>query len=295
MLNSLLSVIGIQASVDTEKKSITSNITIKCDTSRLPEVFREKFRLGDYSINESDGDIRISPLDIDSEYRKTILDAIGEEKEFFNFSKRKKKILELWENFTLHSDTKTVIYLKVGGKTYFYPDLFERLIIAKNGIIEKDIRHGYRSILFSDFQEKKGWTSCIKDDRNIHEELQSRIDLSKEFQNGALKIFVYHKLCHSLTSLYYDRHDDEVASINKKRAFAIRAKDTILWGSVCGIGVLLTNILGDIPLVGSLLNLGVTFAGCMTLYKGYQLLCPKNIKATINTYLGEKIGSKIPI
>ncbi|MDR0418097.1 MAG: hypothetical protein LBH08_01505 [Puniceicoccales bacterium] len=281
--------------ISTYAKETDVALSIKCDTERLPKKFREKFQLGKYRIDESDGDIRIRSFDIDSENKKKIVDVLRVKRKLLNLSKFNDEILMFLKSFTTHSHHKIVIYLGVGGGIYLYPELFERLIIVKNGVVEWDLKHGYGSLFFDDFRKTRDLIHSVKDDRNIQQFLQKNFDLGEDFCEGKAKIFVYHRPCNSLTSLYFDRHDDDVASIDKKRTIAARAKDVIIWSIAWKITSLLANFLSSVPLVGSTVGLVVTFIGCVAFYKGYQLFCPNNIRLAIDTYIGKNIRSKMPL
>jgi hypothetical protein len=281
--------------ISTCAKETSAALSIKCDTERLPKKFREKFQLGKYKIDESDGDIRIRSFDIDSENKKKIVDVLRDRGKLLSFGKINDEILKFLKDFTTHSHHKIVIYLGVGGGIYFHPELFERLIIVKDGVVEWDLKHGYGSLFFDDFHGTRDLIHSVKDDRNIQQFLQKNFDLGEDFCKGNVKIFVYHRPCNSLTSLYFDRHDDDVASIDKRRTFAARTRDVIIWGTAWKISSLLANFFSSVPLVGSTTGLVVTFVGCVAFYKGYQLFCPDNIRLAIDTYVGRNIRDKMPL
>jgi hypothetical protein len=293
MLSHLFSVFSI--SNDARETSASATLPIRCDTGRLPKNFREKFQLGKYRIDESEGDIRIGSFDMDAENQKKFVAALHGKEKLLNFSEIDDEILEILKNFTVHHDHRTVIYLKIGGGIYCYPELFERLIVVKNGTVEWDLKHGYGSLFSDNFQEKRNLFHSIKDDRNVQQFLRENFDLGRDFCEGKVKIFVYHKPCRSLTSLYFNRHDDGVASIDRKRLWARRAKDVLIWGAIWKVGSPLASALSSVPLMGSVTGLVITFAGCVTLYKGYQLLCPDNIKSAIDGYITRCIQNKMPL
>ncbi|MDR2807337.1 MAG: hypothetical protein LBB11_04265 [Puniceicoccales bacterium] len=278
MLNGLSSVLDIKslifASAKTEIAHRYVTLAVKCDTSRLPQCFREKFRIGTYKIDESHGDIRIGSLGMDLKDQKKILEAIRKENALprlcdiakLNFRRSKENIEAFWRDFTDHHRHTIAIYLEIGGGTYFYPDLFERLIIAQNGCIIEDLRHGYR-----------GPCGLVKDDHNIQKKLWESAALSEAFQRGTAKIFVYHKLCKSITSLYFDLHDEHVAQLDSKRALFFKSKHYLWAITQITFFYALWSASHDIPILGYIFSPLVISLGIGSLF---YLFLPKDIRAT---------------
>ncbi|MDR0590255.1 MAG: hypothetical protein LBG09_00100 [Puniceicoccales bacterium] len=297
MLSYLLSFlrVGWPAISNAEAAAADSrSFPIKVDTSRLPEAFRKKFQLGDYRIDESDGDIRIKHFDMDPKNQQKMVDALRGEHRLFNFHGRKENIREFWAAYAKNNPDKTVLYLEVGARTYFFQELFERLMVIGGEGIQRDMRHGYRSP-FGKFSETKTLLCRVNDDRNIREELRDSFKLSEYFRAGNVKIFIYHRAAHSLTSLYFDRHDDDVRAIDMRRAFFAGSKRVGFWvmGGATGAFVGGTAI-GAVPIMGSVVSCATVFATSMAFYRAYQLFCPAAAREKISTFVREKIEVGAP-
>jgi hypothetical protein len=297
MLSHLLSFlrVGWPAISNAEAAAADSrNFPIKVDTSRLPEAFRKKFQLGDYRIDESNGDIRVKHFDMDPKNQRKMVDFLRSEHRLFNFLGRKENIREFWVAYAKNNPEKTVLYLEVGDRTYFFQELFERLMVIGGEGIQRDMRHGYRSP-FGKFGETKTLLCRISDDRNIREELRNNFKLSEYFRAGNVKIFIYHRAAHSLTSLYFDRHDDDVRAIDMRRAFFAGSKQAGFWimGGAAGAFVGSTAV-GAVPVVGSVVSCATVFATSMALYRAYQLLCPATAREKISAFMHEKIEARAP-
>jgi hypothetical protein len=295
MLNDRLSFLGIKWPATANAEKIVTdggNLPIKVKTSRLPEAFRKKFQLGDYRIDESDGDIRIKDFDMDFESREKIVNAIGDERRFFNFHGKKEGVRDFWATYAKNNPGRTVVYLEVGSHTYFFQELFERLIVVDYKNIKQDRRNGYRSP-FGRFSETRTMMCCIGDDRNLQDALRNDSELSEAFRAGRVKIFIYHKAVKSLTSLYFDRHDDDVMAIDMKRAFFARSKDTGFWAATGATGAFIgSTAIGAIPILGTAVECATVFAVSIAAYKIYQLLCPMCIRKKINTFVSKKIDDR---
>jgi hypothetical protein len=247
---------------DYKSSDIFFDCAVRCDTSRLPQYFREKFEIGNYKIDESDGDIRIDCCRMGIRDQQKFIESVQDE-----------KILAFWRNFTLNYKNETIIYLEIGGGTYFFPELFEKLVIIRNGKIERNLEHNCK------------W-KFIRNDQNIQAELRESVSLSEDFRRGKAKIFIYHKPCQSLTSLYFDQHDEAVAAIDFKRAIFRKYKSVLFFvaevAALLGIGRILSNI----PLLGHELSLFVVFLGIG--YLLYGKVCPPKIK----NFIGKKFKKR---
>ncbi|MDR1906842.1 MAG: hypothetical protein LBQ03_01320 [Puniceicoccales bacterium] len=293
IVSCLLALFGGSAQIFASSKNLdnSANLPIRCDTTRLPEQFRQKFRLGDYTIDESDGDIRINRCNMDSKNLPKFVEAV-----------REGTVAKFLKDFSSYNANEMIIYLEVGGGTYHYVELFEKFIVVRSGEILIDLCHGYRNPL-GWFKESPGIFAHIfmpiKDDRNIVQALCDNSELGKAFQEGKAKIYVYHKSCQSLTSLYFDRHDEVVSKIDDQRAFFVSLKNAIKWGMAWKVSSVIGSTLGYIPLVSAItmpiIGCATTFAGCAAIYKTYHCLCPSRFKEIVNSFVKEKVESHIPI
>jgi hypothetical protein len=266
------------------------NTTIKHDTTRLPAKFREKFRLGEYVIDESDGNIRIDRCDINGGEFQSLAQAIQDG-----------KVLDFWTKYASKDSDRTIIYLQVGDGVHYYPELFERLIIVRDKESSIDLQHGYRNPMGS-FGKSRGLTKYIKDDRNIVQELSRNEDLSRAFQSGNAAIYVYHKACNVITSLHFERSEPEVSKIDSQRISLQRAKSLAInlgkWALIYKGGMLLKGALSGLPIIGMtgpVIGAVATYAGFTFLYQTYKLICPASAKAKVNRFLEGKVDPRIPM
>jgi hypothetical protein len=329
---------------------------IRVNTSRLPKAFREKFRLGDRAIkqdriggaiadhttyevghvgndsdpilingiiDESEGDVKIMCFDLAISDQVTLIKAISEKKREGNhiecFLKDFTKKQKLFEN----DGCAFVIYLEVGDGIYWRPERFERLIIARNGEIEKSLVCGENRVLGkgrafdqSTFLWEKLEAKmknigvvllnmvrivgdyCISDDDNIQNELKTNRDFCDAFYQGKAKIIVYHKAVQSLTLLCFEQHDERVAAIDRKRYFFLKSKNAIGFAIFALIFHIANRVLVPIPLLGRYLGIVcgfvATIAAGMSLYRSYQLL-PMQWQIGVNNFINKKIISRLPV
>ncbi|MDR1591093.1 MAG: hypothetical protein LBR92_03840 [Puniceicoccales bacterium] len=289
IVSCLLTLLGgsIQVFASGENAERSTAPGIRCDTSRLPSDFRQKFRIGNYSINESNGDIRINRCDMLPCHLPNFIQAISSG-----------NVSNFLADNPMDNAGDTIIYLQVGGGLYVYKELFERLIIVQNGQVTENLCHGYRTP-WGTFSKSMTWAAHINDDRNIVEKLGESTDLGEDFQRGKVKIYVYHRYCNSLTSLHFDRHDEVVSSVDARRASVAKFKNVAQYASIYVGGTLLKIALAQVPLVGALagpfIGVGASIAGCVALYKTYDIICPPEWKQSINAFVTGKVRDLVPI
>ncbi|MDR2371639.1 MAG: hypothetical protein LBD60_00645 [Puniceicoccales bacterium] len=329
---------------------------IRVNTSRLPRAFREKFRLGGRMIkqdevddatagnatykvshvgnggdstllngviDESEGDIRIMCFDLAIPDQVALVEAVsGKEKDgnrVESFLKNLTKRQELSEN----SGCGFVMYLEVGDGIYWRPERFERLIIAHDGEIKKNLVCGKNKILrngedfdpsaflWGKFEAKMkniGVTLlsmvrvvsdyCISDDDNIQNELKTNCEFCDAFYRGGAKIIVYHRAVQSLTLLCFEQHDERVAAIDRKRCFFLRSKSVVRFAIFALIFYIADCAFTPIPLLGGYLGIVCRFVATVTagmaFYKGYQLL-PTRWRTSVSSFISKKIISRLSV
>jgi hypothetical protein len=193
LLTLLNSSAQVFASGESEDNSL--NPTINHDISRLPAEFCEKFRLGKYIIDESDGNIRIDHYDINDEKLQKLAQAIKNE-----------SVRDFWTIYASNNSDKTIIYLQVGSEMCRYPELFERLIIVHGEKVLTDLCRDYKNPV-DNFSGSEKAIVCIKNDCNIVQKLRESEDLSEAFQKGNVEIYVYHEVYSIITLLRFDRRN----------------------------------------------------------------------------------------
>ncbi|MDR1591094.1 MAG: hypothetical protein LBR92_03845, partial [Puniceicoccales bacterium] len=107
---------------------------LACNASYLPEGLREKFKMGGYSIDEIADHLVIEVLDMNSQRLEPLVNAIKQE-----------SVPAFFERSTIGHPDMTIVFLQVGDGKYFYPDLFEKLIVVRDGTCIT-VQHGYRDI-----------------------------------------------------------------------------------------------------------------------------------------------------
>jgi hypothetical protein len=344
-----------------EAEAISSSAAIRINTSRLPKAFREKFRLGNrgikqdrvdgsisddtshemgYSrangehvlpsgiIDESEGDIRITRFDLELRDQMALVAAIQNNRKTENGD----CIESFFENFTKKpipvgrkssKKCKFVMYLEVGDGVYWHLERFERLIIARDGEIEKSLVCGGKGVenggenfdqstsLRGKFEAKirhigvkfrNGMMAIgdyfASDDSNIQNELETNHEFCNAFYEGEAKIIVYHRAVQSLTSLCFERHDERVAAIDRRRDFFIRSKSVIGFAICALVFYIIGHMVSPIPLLGNYLGMVCRLIATVTmgmgLYRGYQLF-PMPWQVGMGNFMGTKIGSHLPV
>ncbi|MDR1906841.1 MAG: hypothetical protein LBQ03_01315 [Puniceicoccales bacterium] len=340
-------------------KAISSSATIRVNTSRLPKAFREKFRLGDHGIkqdrgdnavsnntpyeispmqanggqvspsgiiDESEGDIKIVCFNLELQDQMTLIDAIQNNEKEKNGNNVEKFLINLTKKHATGKlsegkDHAFVMYLEVGDGVYWHSELFERLIIARNGKIEKNLAYGDKTVednrrkwnqdsdlwgrLNAGIQRVSKALRNVKktirdyimlDDSNIQNELKTNREFCDAFYEGKAKIIVYHRAVQSLTLLCFEQHDERVAAIDRKRNFFMKSKSAMGFVICALIFHIINHIIHPIPFLGSYLsvicNFVATVAAGMALYKGYQLL-PMQWRMGIGNFVNTKIVSRL--
>ncbi|MDR2812953.1 MAG: hypothetical protein LBB05_04180, partial [Puniceicoccales bacterium] len=119
------------------------------------------------------------------------------------------------------------------------------------------------------------------------------------FKKGKAKIYIYHRGCNSLTSLHFDRHDEQVSSIDHRRAIFTKVKGIAQWATCWGTGKLTCSFLGHMPILGVVLGgvvgVATSVAGVIALYKTYDSFCPTEVKRSINAFWKKKARSFAPM
>ncbi|MDR1591092.1 MAG: hypothetical protein LBR92_03835 [Puniceicoccales bacterium] len=358
MLSDLLSILNgkwlanRQMEIGETKENYSSMIRI--NTTRLPRAFREKFRLGGRGIkqdevsiaadgtykiahirdnsekflpngviDESEGDIKIMCFNLEIHDRTALMEAI-------NGGKKRKNNIEIFlENFTKKqplsedSDRKFVMYLEVGGGVYWHSELFEKLIIARDGKIEKSLVCGENKIKNIEKRFDQSTFPLINfetkmknigaellnavraigdyfksDDGNIQYELQTNRNFCDAFYNGKAKIIVYHRVVQSLTLLCFEEHDKRVAAIDRKRHFFVKSKNVTGFVVCMLISYAALPLFNSIPLVGQYLGVVCRFIATVTagiaLYKVCQLL-PEQWQVRMRSFINQKIIPHLPL
>ncbi|MDR2806781.1 MAG: hypothetical protein LBB11_01325 [Puniceicoccales bacterium] len=167
--------------------------SINFEASSLPEAFYRKFQVGENNIE---------PCEMSDACRQAFQKAISQRILMNN----ENEFLKFWAGFT--SSTRKVpnlkhgaVYLEISQKQQYYPELFEKLIIAENGEIIKNMNCELKQ--FSAY-----------DDSNIKEELRTNSKLIKYFKARKVGFFIYHKSCNALVSIR------NAADMAKEHAFS---------------------------------------------------------------------------
>ncbi|MDR2806780.1 MAG: hypothetical protein LBB11_01320 [Puniceicoccales bacterium] len=173
---------------------------INFEASNLTPHFYEKFQIGTHKMQGDDILLYIEPCQMSFEGRQALQRAILQR----ILLKNENELLKFWEEFTSPPQDKpnlkkSAIYLEIGEGKRLYSELFEKLIIAQEGSIVKNINCGSRKLV-------------IRDDHNIQEELRNNTQLIQDFETGKAKFFIYHKLCNALVTLCYIEDDEFIES-----------------------------------------------------------------------------------
>ncbi|MDR2812967.1 MAG: hypothetical protein LBB05_04250 [Puniceicoccales bacterium] len=346
-----------------ETGAVSSSAAIRVNTSRLPKAFREKFRLGKCGIkqdresgiisgnapyeigyaktnseqilpngviDESEGDIKIMCFNLELRDQTALMEAIQNDRK----TKNGNSVESFLKNFTKKSLTgkqklsknekgESVMYLEVGNGVYWHLERFERLIVAQDGEIKKNLVYGDNRIgnggkifdrptsLRGKFEAKMRniraeiWNGVrvigdyfASDDSNIQNELKTNYEFCDAFYKGRAKIIVYHRAVQSLTLLCFEQHDERVAAIDRKRDFFVKSKN-IIGFAMCSLIFHVTNhVVSSIPFLGNYLGMICRFVTVVTigmaLYRSCQLL-PVPWRVSMSNFVDTKIGPHLPI
>jgi hypothetical protein len=350
-----------QAGMD-ETEAISPSVAIRVNTSRLPRAFREKFRLGDRGIrrdgegvvvsgsafqggedtlvngerilfsgiiDESEGDIRITCFNLELRDRMALMEAIrsnGKNKNgdsIKNFLKNfTKKSISAGQKLLENGKCKFVMYLEVGDGVYWHVERFERLIIVRDGEIEKNLVCGGKVMVNGEKKfdqlttSRKKFEAMVRnigaklvhgimaigdyftsDDGNIQNELKTNREFCDAFYGGEAKIIVYHRAVQSLTLLCFEQHDERVAAIDRRRDFFLRSKSAMGFAMCALIFYIIGHAVNTVPPLGNNLGIVCRFVAAVTmgvaLHKGYRLF-PMPWRMGVGNFMGTKIGPHLP-